>query len=142
MEYLNSSLFLNVRQFSSGFTFIIHPFQYLDGRPSRLPRRTSPQHKLSVDTAFYFQHVLRDVQTVADKSRYTAELKVKCGMDGLGKADLDNYCKAVLDGITSTKKIWIDDKQVDEIRVVRVFTKDNTSSLTVRIKRTTSKCSR
>lgn len=42
------------------------------------------------------------------------------GKDSLGGADLDNYCKALLDGITQCKKFWKDDRQVDEIHLNRL----------------------
>ncbi len=39
--------------------------------------------------------------------------------DKLGTGDLDNYAKAILDIITKSQTIWKDDKQVDELCVVR-----------------------
>jgi len=51
----------------------------------------------------------------------------------LGKGDLDNYCKAVLDIITKTERIWGDDKQVDEIYIQRIWSKKN-PHLTIEIK--------
>lgn len=53
-------------------------------------------------------------------------LVYKGEQDNLGKGDLDNYSKAILDIITESKTIWKDDKQVDELHVIRK--KTNTKS--------------
>ena len=53
--------------------------------------------------------------------------------NSLGTADLDNYCKAILDGITHTEKIWMDDKQVNELIIKREYTDRNYSFIYLEI---------
>ena len=60
--------------------------------------------------------------------RFSIDIFVYKGNDKLGGGDLDNYCKAILDGITSTKKIWKDDKQVDNINISRYYRNEELSS--------------
>ncbi len=62
-------------------------------------------------------------------------MRVSRATDKLGTADLDNYCKPILDAITRTKKVWMDDKQVDDLRITRLETDDSESSITVEITR-------
>ena len=54
-----------------------------------------------------------------DNKRY----KVNCTINEGNKSrvkDVDNYSKPILDAITYTKVLWIDDEQVDEILVKRI----------------------
>lgn len=40
------------------------------------------------------------------------------------KGDVDNYVKSVLDLITSTERVWVDDIQVNCLEVTKRFVKD------------------
>jgi len=101
----------------------ILPIQYGDLiRNPRLPRKHSKQTNLQADTNHVFKYSFSEICNQLNRtSRYKVEIEVFKANDGLGGGDLDNYCKAILDGITATKKIWWDDKQVDEISIKRVF---------------------
>jgi Holliday junction resolvase RusA-like endonuclease len=98
----------------------IHPITYQDDRNPRLPRKQSKQTDLQHDTNFLFKHAFEKINSKANAfNRYEVSIKLFRANDKLGKGDLDNYCKAILDGITSTGKIWLDDKQVDSLTIKR-----------------------
>lgn len=103
----------------------ILPIRYLDSRLPRLPRKTSKQTNLQLDCNHIFEHAFEKVQGFfSSTQKFCVTIKVYKGMDTLGKGDLDNYCKAILDAITFTKKVWLDDKQVDEISMKRTYLQD------------------
>jgi len=116
-----------VSQEQKGTYFLkILPITYTDDkRNPRLPRKHSKQTNLQIDTNHIFQHAFFSLKSNFDtKGRYKVDIKVYKSNDGLGRGDLDNYCKAILDAITSTKKVWKDDQQVDDIRIKRIFNTD------------------
>ena len=114
----------------------ILPFKYLDWAKTRLPRKSSKGYDLKNDTNLYFKMALHNHNsTIDDHSKFDVTIRVICGRDKLGKADLDNYCKAILDGITNTKKIWKDDKQVDKIEIIRDYLECKQSSIHLSIKK-------
>ncbi|HMI79002.1 MAG TPA: RusA family crossover junction endodeoxyribonuclease, partial [Ferruginibacter sp.] len=117
-----------VLQEKGGSLFLkILPITYSDNkRNPRLPRKASKQTNLQKDTNHIFQHAFSSLKTTLDSvGRYKIDIKVYKSNDKLGGGDLDNYCKAILDGITSTRMIWVDDKQVDEIGIKRYFITDS-----------------
>ena len=62
------------------------------------------------------------------QSRFRVKIFVYNGSnDKLGCGDLDNYSKAILDIITKTNRIWKDDKQVDELNIIRKYKNSNSS---------------
>ena len=87
------------------------------------------------DTAFCFDYSFKQIQDYSGTAKFSVDVQVNCGTDRLGAADLDNYCKAILDGITATAKIWRDDRQVDALSITRNYTKDPASYITVEIAR-------
>jgi Endodeoxyribonuclease RusA len=135
MDYLNITQLIPVEIDAPGRILLrILPMQYLDGRNPRLPRRSAPNYPtLRKDTAFCVGHSCRSMQRNADTPRYRISIVVYEANDGLGGADLDNYCKPVLDAITSTVKVWKDDKQIDELTIKRVSTTDTQSSIAIEI---------
>jgi len=133
MNYLNIAKF-SVAKFQSEIFYLrIEPFEYLDGRNPRLPRKNSTRYKLRADTKFYFEYVFQKLKTTPGTTKYKVEIVVYNGLDRLGGADLDNYCKAILDGVTATKKVWIDDKQVDELTIRRIYTTEEYSYIELKI---------
>lgn len=38
----------------------------------------------------------------------------------LGRYDIDNHAKCLLDGITHSKRVWVDDAQIDDLRIIRM----------------------
>jgi len=107
----------------------IFPIIYNDNRNPRLPRKHSKQTNLQIDTNYIFRHAFNDININLDKtSRFRVNIIIHKCNDSLGSGDLDNYCKAILDAITSTKKIWYDDRQVDEIFIKRYYNTDNQNS--------------
>ena len=112
----------------------ILPIIYADNRKPRLPRKSSKQTNLQKDTNFVFEQSFKDLTHEPDETaRYKVNIMIYKSNDKLGGGDLDNYCKAILDGITSTKKVWKDDKQVDELIVKRVLTDNSLSYIELRI---------
>jgi Holliday junction resolvase RusA-like endonuclease len=112
----------------------IIPFTYVDGRKPRLPRKSSKGYKLNENIKEFFEYSFSDLIAINRKDlKFKVEIVVNCGNDKLGKADLDNYCKAILDGITSTKKIWLDDKQIDFILLKRIYTQNRLSNIQINI---------
>ena len=105
IDYLNTNEFSPVKLVNNQFVLKISPFIYLDGRKPRLPRKSSRKYKLTKDTNFYFSYIFRKINTKADNSKFKVNLNVNCGSDRLGTADLNNYCKAIIDGITKTQKV-------------------------------------
>ena len=99
----------------------IAPIQYTDNkRNPRLPRKHSKQTNLQADTNHIFAHAFNLISGYFSTiNRYKVNINIFKSGDKLGTGDLDNYCKAILDGITSTQKIWADDKQVDELFIKR-----------------------
>lgn len=107
----------------------ITPIKYSDDRNPRLPRKYSKQTNLQVDTNHVFLHAFQNITSILSPvDRFSVDIKVFKSNDRLGGGDLDNYCKAILDAITNTKKVWVDDEQVDEIKVKRFYTTDTTQS--------------
>ena len=139
MEYFDLKQFLHATQTAKGFEFTINSFKYSDGRTPRLPRNTSTAYEIRKDTKFYFERALTRVKSNVDSiSKFSVEIIVNNGTDRLGSGDLDNYCKPLLDGITSTQKIWRDDKQVDEIKISRTYFKNKESSIILKIRKLSS----
>ncbi len=133
MEYIDLTK-LNFAVINNGKVHLtIHPYQYTDGRNPRLPRKSSKSYKLMKDTAFCFDHSFKQIQSYSATAKFSVIIKVSCGKDRLGAADLDNYCKAILDGITATAKVWKDDRQVDALSITREYTNDLASSICVEI---------
>jgi len=133
MNYLNSSKFRPADFKAETFHLKIEPFEYLDGRKPRLPRKSSKKYELRTDTKFYFDCVFKHIDTIHQAAKFKVEINVFTGNDRLGHADLDNYCKAILDGVTATKKIWVDDRHVDEIFIRRTYTNNQSSYITLKI---------
>lgn len=133
MDYLNLAKFSVAKFQSETFNLRIDPFEYLDGRNPRLPRKNSTKYKLRADTKFYFEYVFQKLKTKPVTTKYKVDITVYNGKDRLGGADLDNYCKAILDGVTATKKVWKDDKQVDELNIRRIYTSDKSSYIGLKI---------
>jgi len=123
--------FIEVTEKGGSIVLTIQPFEYDGGNP-RLPRKRSDGYDLKGDTQRCFADALKHLN-VDTSQRYTVEIHVHQGSDGLGGADLDNYSKAILDGVTSTKRIWADDKQVDELHVKRLNSQENKSKMVVTI---------
>ena len=112
----------------------ISPFNYIDGKKPRLPRKQSKGYNLISDTTLYFETVLKQISFFSKTDKFKVNIEVACGKDRLGKADLDNYSKAILDGITKSKKIWNDDKQIDDLHITRTYSESLMSSIKVTIK--------
>jgi Holliday junction resolvase RusA-like endonuclease len=55
---------------------------------------------------------------VSDSERYRVDVNISQGIQ-TPAYDLDNYIKPILDSITYTKLVWIDDWQIDEISIKR-----------------------
>lgn len=135
MEYLLKDNWKYVEFRDECFMLSIQPFKYDDGRKPRLPRKKSDGYQLIKDVENYFCYVFNQLSTPATNERFKVSIIIKCGKDKLGKADLDNYCKAIFDGITCTKKVWKDDKQIDELIVKRVFETSEISTIDLRIEK-------
>lgn len=103
--------------------FKIIPITYNDGiRNPRLPRKTSKQTNLQIDSNYIFEFAFNSIENYySEKEKYKVEIQVFKADDKLGSGDLDNYCKAILDAITFTKKVWLDDKQVDDLSIKRFY---------------------
>ena len=112
----------------------ILPFNYNDGRNPRLPRKKSTGYNLLSDTNTYFQTVLKYIKFSTRTDKFRIDIEVTCGNDKLGKADLDNYSKAILDGITKSKKVWNDDKQIDQLHIKRIYSEKSKSCIKIQIK--------
>lgn len=113
----------------------IDPFIYLDNEKQRLPRKHSKHFDLQRDTNHFLSSVLSDLKLVPDSSKYMVQISVTKGNDTLGTGDLDNYSKAILDGITHSRMIWKDDGQVDHLIVRRFYDNSRTSWIQVKIKK-------
>ncbi len=113
----------------------IDPFTYLDHNKSRLPRKHSKHFDLQRDTNYFFSYTLSDYKGTPDSSKYMVHISVTKGDDTLGTGDLDNYSKAILDGITNSRKIWKDDGQVDHLIVQRSYDNSRGSWIQVKIKK-------
>jgi Holliday junction resolvase RusA-like endonuclease len=133
MEYLRKDNWKSAVLKDNCFRLTIHPFQYNDGRKPRLPRKRSTDYKLTNDVEYFFRHVFSPFQRIPSNGKFKIEVTVHCGKDGLGKADLDNYCKAIFDGITKTEIVWIDDKQIDELKIKRTYVSNESSSIDLTI---------
>ena len=77
---------------------------------------------------------MKQISFFSKTDKFKVNIEVACGKDRLGKADLDNYSKAILDGITKSKKIWNDDKQIDDLHITRTYSESLMSSIKVTIK--------
>jgi Holliday junction resolvase RusA-like endonuclease len=131
---INTKNFKPVKYENNVFHVDIKPFEYLNGNNPRLPRKNSKHYDLKSDLKTFFSSVFLNIDTKANKAKYSVSITVFNGIDRLGGADLDNYCKALLDGITFTKKVWIDDKQVDEIVLKRKYLNNGSSKISLKIK--------
>ena len=116
------------------FEVKIEPFKYQNGK-YRLPRKSSKSYDMVPDIQYAFGKMFECViNELSHNSKFKVCIIVYNGsLDRLGGADLDNYCKAILDGVTSTNKVWKDDRQVDEIHVKRKYINGKTSSIYVKI---------
>ena len=110
----------------------IQPFIYETKNP-RLPRKRSDGYNLISDTEIFFKTVLENLNNYQSICKFKVKINIFCGNDKLGKADLDNYSKAILDGITKTKKVWFDDKQIDNLHIIRNYTSNISSYITIKI---------
>jgi hypothetical protein len=136
MNHIDISRLIPVKVADGRIVLRIRPIYYLDGRKPRLPRRTAPNYPtLKADTVSSVLYSFQTLQREADTARYRVSMVVCRAADGLGAADLDNYCKPILDALTRTKKVWRDDKQIDNLAVTRLDTLDSESSITVEITR-------
>lgn len=132
-DYINFKNLKHAKQNEEFINFQLDPIEYIDGRKPRLPRKSSKHYNLRSDTKLLFQEIFKRIDREADLKKYKIELTVFCGLDRLGGADLDNYCKAILDGVTYTKKVWVDDRQVDELKIIRRYTEESYSFIDVNI---------
>ncbi|MCD4834225.1 MAG: RusA family crossover junction endodeoxyribonuclease [Bacteroidales bacterium] len=132
----SSVIFSNKAKKENNTIFLlISPFIYKDGRKPRLPRIRSDGYNLKEDTTSFFDYAFSDLENVNCKSKkYSVEIIVYRGSDRLGSADLDNYTKVILDGITHSSKVWKDDKQVDKLVVKRKYSAEEKSKITLKIK--------
>ncbi|MBU2915957.1 RusA family crossover junction endodeoxyribonuclease [Reichenbachiella agariperforans] len=118
----------------------LYPFTYLDERKPRLPRKSSNGYKLNSDTEEFFQKTLGNLNwSLLENLKFRVEIVIFKGSDSLGKADLDNYCKALLDGITKTQKVWVDDSQVDHLLIERHYVDEESSWISLKVKRVVTK---
>ncbi|CCZ07398.1 RusA family crossover junction endodeoxyribonuclease [uncultured Culturomica sp.] len=113
----------------------ILPFCYKGEKKKRLPRKSSRYYNLRHDVIKYFKVISEGVtkEISDDQGRYRVDIEVYKGKDTLGGADLDNYCKALLDGVTRCEKFWKDDSQVDEIYIKRIFCEAEESYIVLKI---------
>ncbi|MDT0295881.1 RusA family crossover junction endodeoxyribonuclease [Mesonia ostreae] len=111
----------------------VNPFIYQDGKNPRLPRKQSKGYTLTSDTNSFFSTVLSQINISSKITKFKVHIIINCGKDKLGKADLDNYSKAILDGITSSRKIWNDDKQIDELYLKRYYVNEDISNILIKI---------
>ena len=100
----------------------VMPFKMRDGKMN-LPRFKTQNYRKELPPLVkeFFQEKLKDF-TIENNQYKTFKVwvTVYAGNDGLGiRSDLDNHCKTILDAISDTKKIWSDDKHVDEIILKR-----------------------
>lgn len=102
-------------------TIYIEPIQVNKSDKYRLPKkgvRIFPFLKQHVVDKILSENFLPEKYDA--ESRFFIKIIVYVGKkDKLGKGDLDNYSKAILDIITKTNRVWKDDKQVDELHVIR-----------------------
>jgi hypothetical protein len=136
VKYIDLNLLCDANITNNKITLKVAPFKYNDGRLPRLPRKSSKKYTLMKDTRFCFMYSFRNINRESNKSKYKVEIQVACGSDRLSNADLDNYCKAILDGMTSTKKVWLDDRRVDELTAKRIYITGNASYITIAISET------
>lgn len=113
----------------------ISPFCYKGEKGKRLPRKSSKHYNLLQDVADYFKCASDELPVEVEDNRgcYWVNIEVYRGKDTLGRADLDNYCKALLDGITQCKKFWRDDRQVDEVHIRRFYCETEESYIMLRV---------
>ena len=128
----------NIKRKKKKIYIEIFPFKYENEMQPRLPRKQSKGYRLQKDTNSFFNEVLNEVESFySSKSKFFIKILIYKGGDKLGTADLDNYAKAILDGITNTKKIWKDDKQVDKLLIKRIYFNYDISKIKLKIKKIT-----
>lgn len=97
--------------------YVFYPYK------NRLPK--SGVRKIPTLKDYYsklLKKIIENENAVNKQDSYKVEIVVFDGNgDKLGGGDLDNYAKAILDIITKSKRIWKDDKQVDELKIVRKY---------------------
>ena len=124
-------------------TILVSPFKYKDGRNPRLPRKRSNNYRLQKDTNDFFHFSLEKIKLETISKRiFKVIILVYKGKDRLGSGDLDNYSKAILDGITKTNKLWKDDKQIDKLYIERHYTTNENSEIKIEIEEITPHNSR
>lgn len=134
IDYLETKTISKAETIENGYKLTILPFNYKDGRNPRLPRKRSDNYNLMVDTKFIFEYTFSELAELPDfNNKFTVSILITCGKDRLGTADLDNYSKAILDGVTHTQKIWGDDKQVDQLIIERKYDSLNQSKIELKI---------
>jgi Holliday junction resolvase RusA-like endonuclease len=68
------------------------------------------------------------------KSHFGAKgIRPKAPLYHIGKPDVDNLAKLVLDQITKTARVWLDDSQVVDLRCYKFWDDDNEKQVYVAI---------
>ena len=110
-------------------TIHIEPIKVNNSDKHRLPKkgvRIIPSLQKDVVKKLLAENILPEKSN--PQSRFCVKIIVYNGSDDkLGCGDLDNYSKAILDIITKTNRVWKDDKQVDELNIIRKYNKTNSS---------------
>ena len=63
------------------------------------------------------QSVCNELQRDADLVRYAVRLFFYWG--DKRRRDIDNFAKPILDAITESQMVWVDDSQIDELHIYR-----------------------
>lgn len=115
------------------FELNLFPFNYHDGRNPRLPKKRSKKYDLQKNAFEVFSQVMHNSKMKCSKSRFSVEILINSGNDRLGNADLDNYCKGILDAIEKTQEFFLNDSQVDKVLLNRKHTATEESNLILKV---------